>query len=467
MSEQIKYPDGCILLPVGQLTNEDRTRQDFGNVQELAEDIRKFGLIQPLTVTRTPDGVKLVAGGRRLAALQLLGIPEVPCLFREEMSEVQLRELEFLENMSRKDFTWQEDCIHLYKLYKLREQESLKEGKVLGYREFQRFVRKSLGHISHALQVAPLILKGDEDILAQKSLVDAYTNVLLKRKEKSIIEKLGEEGIGTRKKVTVIVDEPDEADAIFDEDVQLPTREEEIIVYSLSKWLFHGDFREVVKDWPDGCVHHVVTDIPYGIDMKQLSDMTDIDQVVDAHDVQYNLELMPTFLKESFRLIGEYGYCVFWYDLDHHEKLQNWAKEAGFKVQRWPLIWRKLSPCKNNSAQYNWTKNIECAMVCRKGKAMLNAAQTSCVVDAEGASERKLYSNPFAKPQAVWRFILDVIVSPGEIVLDPFAGQMSSILAIIGAGAEPRAIELEKHHYDAGVNLIKQTLQKEGNVQFE
>lgn len=61
-----------------------RHRSDYGDIESLAESIRRQGLLQPITVT--PDGV-LVCGARRLAALRTLGVRKVNVWVRAGISE--------------------------------------------------------------------------------------------------------------------------------------------------------------------------------------------------------------------------------------------------------------------------------------------------------------------------------------------------------------------------------------------
>lgn len=83
----------------------DRIRIENGNVSELAKSIMDHGLINPITVMESPDGYLLIAGYRRLHAVEMLGMTEIeasvlpPC-----DAEEQLR-IEIEENEVRKDFT--------------------------------------------------------------------------------------------------------------------------------------------------------------------------------------------------------------------------------------------------------------------------------------------------------------------------------------------------------------------------
>ena len=74
-------------------------RQDFAPepLAELADSIRRHGILQPLTVRQTKTGWELVAGERRLRAAKLAGLDTVPCLqIRAEDQESAL--LALIEN---------------------------------------------------------------------------------------------------------------------------------------------------------------------------------------------------------------------------------------------------------------------------------------------------------------------------------------------------------------------------------
>ena len=66
-----------LFLPIDSISpNPDQPRQIFqeGDLESLADSIRSLGLLQPLTVRRSPNGWELVAGERRLRAARLAGL---------------------------------------------------------------------------------------------------------------------------------------------------------------------------------------------------------------------------------------------------------------------------------------------------------------------------------------------------------------------------------------------------------
>lgn len=92
-----------MLIEIDKIKVSDRIRKDYGNLQELADDIKQNGLINPPVVT--PDTYELIAGERRLRAMKLLGYKQIevrPMAVKD--AEHQLN-LEISENESRKEFT--------------------------------------------------------------------------------------------------------------------------------------------------------------------------------------------------------------------------------------------------------------------------------------------------------------------------------------------------------------------------
>lgn len=90
--------------------NPMQPRQVFeeAGIRDLAESIRRHGILQPLTVRRTATGWELVAGERRLRAARIAGLREVPCLVAQ-VGEEDSALLALMENLQRRDLDcWEE-----------------------------------------------------------------------------------------------------------------------------------------------------------------------------------------------------------------------------------------------------------------------------------------------------------------------------------------------------------------------
>lgn len=106
--------DQVLQVPVEEIRpNPQQPRLEFSQagLDELAESMKKYGVIQPLIVTRSGDhGYELIAGERRLRAAKLAGLATVPAIIREARKQEQL-ELSLLENIQRHDLNPLEEAI--------------------------------------------------------------------------------------------------------------------------------------------------------------------------------------------------------------------------------------------------------------------------------------------------------------------------------------------------------------------
>ena len=92
-------------IPIARLErNPYQPRQRMGaqELETLAESIRVHGVIQPILVTETLDGYRLIAGERRVRAAEMAGLDRIPAVVRQAADRDQL-ELALVENLQRED----------------------------------------------------------------------------------------------------------------------------------------------------------------------------------------------------------------------------------------------------------------------------------------------------------------------------------------------------------------------------
>lgn len=94
------------LVAIDQIQPSDQqVRRSFDSeaLRELAESIRRHGLLQPIIVRRLPAGYQLLAGERRWRAARLAGVERVPALVRDEPEAADRLVLGLIENLQRED----------------------------------------------------------------------------------------------------------------------------------------------------------------------------------------------------------------------------------------------------------------------------------------------------------------------------------------------------------------------------
>ena len=121
-----------MLIDIDKIKVENRIRKDFGNITELAEDIKQNGLINPPVVITESDGTfTLLAGERRLRAMRSLGYKQVEVRTWGSLTDEQKLNIEISENEVRKDFSKSERIEYARRLEKI---EALKAKERQGER---------------------------------------------------------------------------------------------------------------------------------------------------------------------------------------------------------------------------------------------------------------------------------------------------------------------------------------------
>lgn len=116
-------------LPVGSIApNPDQPRKTFDEeaLGELAQSIKNHGIVQPLVVTKTGDGYRIIAGERRWRAAQKAGLKDVPAIVRS-MQELEELEIAIIENVQRVDLSPLEQALSIERLH---DQFSLSYGDI-------------------------------------------------------------------------------------------------------------------------------------------------------------------------------------------------------------------------------------------------------------------------------------------------------------------------------------------------
>ncbi len=103
--EQMKDNDTLKNLKITEVEpNRNQVRKNFDQeaLEELAESIKEYGLIQPIVVTKKDNYYSIVAGERRWRASKIAGLKEIPAIIREDDEKINA-EISLIENMQRED----------------------------------------------------------------------------------------------------------------------------------------------------------------------------------------------------------------------------------------------------------------------------------------------------------------------------------------------------------------------------
>lgn len=103
--EEIKDGEKILTLSINEIEpnrNQPRKRFDEEALEELAESIKRYGLIQPIIVTKKDNYYEIIAGERRWRACKKAGLKEIQVIVRED-DERKNKEISLIENIQRED----------------------------------------------------------------------------------------------------------------------------------------------------------------------------------------------------------------------------------------------------------------------------------------------------------------------------------------------------------------------------
>lgn len=393
-----------ILIPA------DRQRQKVteAKLHELATSIQAHGLMSPIVVcpvdrVRFPDApaqyvYQLVAGYRRFLAHAKLKRMQIPAIMRDDVTDrLEQEEMELDENLLREQLPWQEEVAAKARIAEIRK---AKYGD--GIREVAEHINESRGEtwedirLAKALQIVPEL--GDSK---NKSQAQNKLRLLMRRQELTI-----------------------KAQELQQKKVE--GREQEGID-NYSHKIFLGDCLQIVKGWADGCLHCVITDPPYGINLDEGETKKGSPHPTIYHDNTYDImDLTALAIKEAYRLLREHTHAYFFFDIKAYPKIFKMLQDAGFTVEPIPLVWVKPGPGQVNHPDSRWGSGYEACFFCRKGnRALLKQGQSNVLHYDPVPAKQKIH--PVEKPAALIRQLIETSTAPGEVIADFFGG--SGVLA--------------------------------------
>ena len=174
--------------------NENQPRKVFdeAKIEELANSISSYGLIQPIILRKAEKGFEIVAGERRWRAARKANLSKVPCIMKE-LSDEENMVISIIENMQRED------------LNPIEEAEALSQMiQRFGFsqEEVAKSVGKSRSYVTNSLRLLKLPKK-ILDFVQSGQISSGHAKMLIgvedEKKQMLLAEKVVKEEISVRK----------------------------------------------------------------------------------------------------------------------------------------------------------------------------------------------------------------------------------------------------------------------------
>jgi len=422
------------------IVTPDRQRKEFDPqaMAELSEAITARGLMHPIVLRETPDGMVLVAGERRWRAIRdmrMLGgqlkfngtiVPdgEIPYVTLGQLTPLQAEEAELEENLHRKDLTWQENAAAMAKLHSLRSRQAQAEGRVHTVADTALETKgRSDGGYQAAVRKDLVVAKflHNPEVAKAKTADEAFK--IIKRQEES------------QRNVALAA----EVGKTFTQSVH------ELHNTNCLSWM---------RAQQEGIFDVILTDPPYGMGADSFGDAAGKLGGIEHHykdDYDHWKSLMEEWCGLAYRVAKPQAHAYVFCDLDNFHELKRMMTQAGWWVTRTPFICTKPNSGRVPHPEHGPRRQWEMILYAIKGKKPTTGIYPDVITTMADAN----MSHGAQKPVALYLDLLKRSVRPGDTVLDSFAGSGTIFPAAHQFKVKAVGIEMNPEYYALCLNRIK------------
>lgn len=413
--------------------NRQRKEFDPDALIDLANSIAARGLLHAPVFREVDNTLHLVAGERRLRAMESIWIAgdgiryngelfepySVPYVTLGDLSPLEAEEAELDENLKRRDLTWQERSEALARLHALRVQQATAAGETHVIADTLREIETT--DYSADRQAILLAEHLDKPEVANAKNPKEAFKAIKRAEERAKSEALAEE-VGKHYNSSVHT-------------------------------LVHSDCREWLKSCPDHSFDVLLFDPPYGMNAQSFGDgggkLTGTTHEYDDSPKAWN-DLMDEVIPATYRITKEQAHAYIFCDFDKFALLRLKMQKAGWDVFRTPLIVYKLGSGRVPRPEHGPRRQWEMCLYALKGDKNV----TAIFSDVIPCKLEENVGHGANKPVELYVDLLRRSVRPGDTVLDAFCGTGTIFPAAHQCKVYATGIEANPEYYGISVGRL-------------
>lgn len=425
MDAEIKF------VELEKIVVKDRQRTSMApaGLQSLADSIVMNGLKHPVGVHVEPDKDSYVLnwGGRRTAAIKSLAekglqihfgdlsgptvpLGSIPVIVVKDNNPLTLARAELAENVDREELPWQDRIAALAKIHELAKIANPTQTVADTAREIasqlnvspttlQRSVSvEAATHGSMSIPMAAFLAPhlNDPEVKRATSMGSAFQIVTRRLEEKATAALVAKR--------------------------QAKTASSSDIIYKF------GDMQQLILEIPNRSVDLIFTDPPYGVNADQANFSRRQAQKHTYQDSpEYAKDHLTVLLREAWRVAKDRANIFIFLDWKYFEFVHDTAAQQAWTPFPTPVIWDKLSHGAGPWQGEGFLRRYEVIFFATKGRKGLLAAIDDIIPCARVPTEERRHAAQ--KPVELLKKLIEISTLPGEVILDPFAGSASTLIA--------------------------------------
>jgi ParB/RepB/Spo0J family partition protein len=423
-------------IPLELIDPGDRYREDYKDIDSLIDSIKESGLIHPIAVKALDnDTYLLLAGGRRLAAFHKMsadttGVSSIPCrIFPSNLSELDYRVIELIENIQREDLNYAEEAALTAEVLRLQQAR------------YGQRVSTSPDAPGYSMADAAKLLGKSKTLVSDEvALADAIEAIPELGQMKNKTEALKALG---RIKEGILQQE-------LAKRVQSGTLSTDADRKKLVDSYIINAFEEGANGIPDGSVDLFEMDPPYNIELRHVVETTPdqmkalLGQKSAMTEADYAMQLI-TWFRLAYKKLKPNGWLIVWYAMDPwHTVTVEAMRVSGFEVSSVHGTWSKNNG-NTRTPNIHLANAYEPFLYGRKGVPVLNR---------QGRLNEFRYniigdkSHPTEKPIDMYADLFSTFCFPSSLIISAFLGSGNAILGANNCGLRCIGFEQSEEYKD-------------------
>lgn len=462
----MQLTDTFIRVPLDQILVDRDARQrrqlfdkegSFIDRDGLLSSITQHGVISPILIDKE---MKLIFGERRYTASALVGHPDIPARFVEDLSPAEYEQLELIENLCRQELEWRDEVRAVAKLHGLNVLAARTAGTTWSIDSTAEQIGRSFTIVSRVLRVWKDF---DSPKIALAVSMQQAFNTLARFDDRAEAETLSDlvdatseifdrpippaGGIGEGQNSTGIAGSGLLNGVPMDGGVGQPdgTPRTPVTVPQIPDPppIQHASFLSWLEEYSGPTFNMLHCDLPYGVDLFGGAWSGRNSQTTYSDKPDDYITLIKALCTSIDRILSPSSHVMFWCSANIRiqvQTLQLFRELAPSLIfNEFPLIWHKtdnvgIVPDPSREAR----RVVEtCLYAAREDRKIVRT-----ISGAYGSPTNKDL-HPSTKPEPMLRHFMQMFVDENTSLLDPTCGSGSALRAAESLGAK-RVLGLEK-----------------------
>ena len=389
-------------IPISKIKVGTRFREELGDIESLAQSLETEGLINPITIDKDNN---LLAGGRRLAAATSLKWKSITANVMEIETEGDLRIIELIENVQRKELQWAEQANLVSRI------NSLMKEQTPGWTQKQtaNLLRMSPGHISDQIMIADIAesVPTLAEVSSFKDAVRTYRSLCTSLAETELSERLQEQA---QKKMR-----PEQTG-------QLSERSD-FVALNADSYIIRDVF-DGLNEIPYDHFDYVEIDPPYNSDAF---DPKYRKTKLEIYGGRTYFEFINTLVNRCYEKMSPNSFMLLWFPNQDYPLFMDILEHEMDGFDRIPAIWYKNTQPAGD-LEKTLSRRYESFFVAWKGSPVLQLKGLPNVFDVAAVQGSDRW-HPVQRPMKLMIQLSEIFCPRNGNTLIPFAGSGVSINA--------------------------------------